>query len=92
MFIKLFLKPWVSNDPYFQKDISNLAYGGQRMLYGIVELSIYSVKRLMSAQCQDIPHSKAHGANTGPKWGRQDPGGPPIGPMNFAIWDCLQLW
>ena len=21
-------------------------------------------------------------------WGRQDPGGPHVGPMNFAIWDC----
>ena len=23
-----------------------------------------------------------------PIWGRQDPGGPHVGPMNFAIWDC----
>ena len=23
----------------------------------------------------------------GPIWGRQDPGGPQVGPMNFAIWD-----
>ena len=23
----------------------------------------------------------------GPTWGRQDPGGPHVGPMNFAIWD-----
>ena len=23
----------------------------------------------------------------GPIWGRQDPGGPHVGPMNFAIWD-----
>ena len=30
--------------------------------------------------------SKVHGANMGPIWGRQDPGGPYIGPMNFAIW------
>ena len=22
----------------------------------------------------------------GPAWGRQDPGGPHVGPMNFAIW------
>ena len=32
------------------------------------------------------PDSKAHGANMGPIWGRQDPGGPHVGPMNFAIW------
>ena len=27
----------------------------------------------------------------GPIWGQQDPGGPHVGPMNFAIWDVLQL-
>ena len=31
--------------------------------------------------------SKVHGANMGPTWGRQDPGGPHVGPMNFAIWE-----
>ena len=29
-------------------------------------------------------------------WGRQEPGGPHVGPMNFAIWDCAktpnQVW
>ena len=35
----------------------------------------------------NIPNSKVHGANMGPIWGRQDPGGPNVGPMNFAIWD-----
>ena len=34
-----------------------------------------------------IPDSKVHGANMGPIWGRQDPGGPHVGPMNLAIWD-----
>ena len=34
-----------------------------------------------------IPDSKAHGANMGHIWGRQDPGGPNVGHMNFAIWD-----
>ena len=32
------------------------------------------------------PDSKVHGANMGPIWGRQDPGEPHVGPMNFAIW------
>ena len=32
------------------------------------------------------PDSKVHGANMGPIWGRQDPGGPHVGPMNFVIW------
>ena len=33
-----------------------------------------------------FPDNKVHGANMGPIWGRQDPGGPHVGPMNFAIW------
>ena len=35
------------------------------------------------------PDSKVHGANMGPIWDRQDPGGPHVGPMNFAIWDMF---
>ena len=31
------------------------------------------------------PDGKVHGANMGPIWGRQDPGGPHVGPMNFVI-------
>ena len=32
------------------------------------------------------PDSKVHGANMGTIWGRQDPGGSHVGPMEFAIW------
>ena len=35
----------------------------------------------------DHPDSKGHGANMGPTWGRQDPGGPHVGPVNLvALW------
>ena len=34
----------------------------------------------------ESPDSKVHGANMRPIWGRQDSGGPHVGPMNFAIW------
>ena len=34
----------------------------------------------------NYPDSKVYGSNMGPIWGRQDPGGPHVGPMNFAIW------
>ena len=34
-----------------------------------------------------FPDSKVHRANMGPIWGRQDPGGPHVGPMNLAVWD-----
>ena len=32
------------------------------------------------------PDSKVHGANMGPIWGRQDPGGAHIGLVNLAVW------
>ena len=32
-----------------------------------------------------VPDSKVHEANMGPIWGRQDPGEPHVGPMNFVI-------
>ena len=39
----------------------------------------------------NIPDSKVHGANMGPIWGRQDPGGPHVSPMDFAILDSIIL-
>ena len=30
------------------------------------------------------PDSKVHGANMGPTWGRQDPGGPHVGPIELC--------
>ena len=39
------------------------------------------------AEC--YPDSKAYGAKMRPICGRQDPGGPHVGPMNFAIWVCI---
>ena len=38
-----------------------------------------------------LPDSTVHGANMGPIWGRQDPGGSHVGPMNFAIWAIYVL-
>ena len=35
--------------------------------------------------CLWYPDSKVHGANIRPIWGRQDPGGSHVGPMNVAI-------
>ena len=34
----------------------------------------------------NIPRQQGSWANLGPIWGLQDPGGPHVGPMNFAIW------
>ena len=57
--------------------------------------------RLTALHCIRIPHrrqqrillpdSKVHEANMGPIWGRQDPGGPHVGPRNFATRDCIWI-
>ena len=39
----------------------------------------------------NAPDSKVHGANMGPIWGRQDPDGPNVGPMNFALWASYEF-
>ena len=60
--------------------------------YGnIITKSVCICSGVYSAHCiKDsivaIPGSKVHGASMGPIWGRQAPGGPHVGPMNFAIW------
>ena len=38
---------------------------------------------------KNFPDNKVYGANMGNTWGRQDPGGPHVGPMNFALWVSL---
>ena len=35
------------------------------------------------------PESKVHETNMGPIWGRQDPGGSHVGPMNFAVFEDI---
>ena len=42
---------------------------------------------LSDLEGQRNPDSKVHGANMGPIWGGQDPGGLHVGPINFAIWN-----
>ena len=39
---------------------------------------------------ETVIDSKVHGANMGAIWGRQDPGGPHVGPKDFAIWDVTE--
>ena len=47
--------------------------------------------KICNSILQQHPDSKVHGANMGPIWDRQDPGGPHVSPMNFAIWaDALE--
>ena len=48
-------------------------------MLNLVQYEIWTHKR-------HLPNSKIHGANMGPIWDWQGPGGPHVGPMNFAIW------
>ena len=60
-----------------------------RLLPEVVSIRNGWVNIAMRTTSGNIPDSKVHGANMGPIWGRQDPGGPHVGPMNFAICDAL---
>ena len=62
---------------------SNLFYG--------IPLKVITQEMLLNL-IRNIPDSKIHGANMGPTWGRQDPGGPHVGPMNLVIWDVFGVY
>ena len=68
-------------------DVAPESIQGNTDRYGAHDLQIKKVIRCLKKVAWNIPDSKVHGANMGPIWGRQDPGGPHVGPMNFAIWD-----
>ena len=42
-----------------------------------------SSQRVFDCRTKRYPDSKVHGANMGPTWGRQDPGGPHVGPRTL---------
>ena len=52
----------------------------------IVQLLVNQTWQIWVKNHMNLPDSKVHGANMGPIWGREDPGGPNVGPMYFAIW------
>ena len=85
---------------HFEPDLLNCIFsfaisltGGLIALYALFHvvphfLDIIQARSGMAKQNHD---SKVHGAKMGPIWDRQDPGGPHVGPMNFAIWEgCYQ--
>ena len=55
------------------KPLVSLTYYMMRIIYRWGDIFILS------------PDSKVRGTNMGPIWGRQDPGGPHVAPMSFAI-------
>ena len=75
--------------------VGYIARPGEFIIHGMVSKQIPAISadlrvisliyRLMSGLYSFIyiPDSKAHGANMGPIWGRQDPGGPHVCAMNL---------
>ena len=62
-------------------------------MYGYIVLEVCLVQYPTQTITGHVyPDSNIHGANMGPIWGRQDPGGPHVGLMNHAIWvDILEV-
>ena len=60
----------------------HVCYGVSTVTYSVTLLS----GGFLTVDDFSGPDSKVHGDNMGPIWGRYDPGGPHVGPMNFAIW------
>ena len=60
------------------------------ILVEIVHLGLciaFFVVNILTCTYHSNPDSKVHGANMRPIWGRQDPGGPHVGPVDFSIWE-----
>ena len=57
-----------------------IAYGK----YKFIIVYIYNTSIKLSFRA--YPVNKVNGANMGPIWDRQDPGGSHFGPINLAIW------
>ena len=49
-------------------------------------VTMYCPYSIINTRPCNLTDSKVHGAIMGPIWGRQDPGEPHVGPVNFAIW------
>ena len=60
-------------------------------LFNILEKNIKKLRQSIWIQNM-APDSKYHRADMGPIWGRQDPGGPHVSPMNLAIWAAQLKW
>ena len=59
--------------------------GGDRFIPASSLAANFSLKKKQkNNEINPFPDSKVHGANMGPTWGRQDPGGPHVGRMNLA--------
>ena len=54
-------------------------------------LTLHAFVTMQACLMWHIPDSKVHEAHLEPTWGRLDPGGPHVGPMNLVIWDVVNI-
>ena len=68
----------------------DIIHPGYWVLYSFIHILVYNgnellVDVILSMMFKlNVPDSKVPETNMGPIWGRQDPDGPHVGPMNFA--------
>ena len=80
--------PWPA---YIFDILSEKVNGPFRCIHGVYRWLRTSLRCLIISNGVTATDSKIHGAKMGLIWGRQDPGVPHVGRMNFAIWDSLAL-
>ena len=62
------------------------------LIYVIYLILIFSavIRKELVKLASNNPDDKVHGANMGTNWGREDPGGPLVGPMNLVILETIK--
>ena len=84
-------RTWISNDfPHYTVGCNYLSMSYTSADMSLCKLYIccrhFSLIWSATLVWYGYPDSNVHGAKMGPIWGRQDPHGPHVGPMNIAIW------
>ena len=79
----------IDQSPHLFEDTKSQSHGNHKERY-LCYCSVH-INRAYPTQQANIADSKFHGATMGPIWGRQDPGGPHVGPVNFVIWDMTYI-
>ena len=83
---------------YIQSDaLFNISHVQHNRQSPVLALITFNAKPDISLQCHEMEEyfldSQVHGAHMGLIWGRQDPGGPHVGPINLGYlgYSCLSI-
>ena len=79
-------RKWISDISYWLRGGNNHLFDTTLCWIHFTSQKAITVHIVHMIWQETYPDSKVHGANMGLIWGWQDPGGPHVGPMNFAIW------